>query len=151
MLAIFLVRGARTQKKGLKTHLSKVSDDNAPRISHEQVRAAAICAHGSMAQVEFWTPLAFLPLSGGGGGGVRNRGRTSPTAQISAPGSTAIKVIPDPRCLSTFKQRGGSGIMDEAFRRPRSQCPNQRRSPDLIIFSYSVFSQCGPFPRHVIL
>jgi hypothetical protein len=83
MLAIFLVRGARTQKKGLKTHLSKVSDDNAPRVSHEQVRVAAIRVPGSTTQVEFWTPLAFLPLSGGGG--VRNRGRTSPTAQIGAP------------------------------------------------------------------
>jgi hypothetical protein len=31
VLAIFLVRGARTQKKGLKTHLSKVSGDNAPQ------------------------------------------------------------------------------------------------------------------------
>jgi hypothetical protein len=37
LLAIFLVRGAKTQKNGLKTHLSKVSDDNAPKISHEQV------------------------------------------------------------------------------------------------------------------
>jgi hypothetical protein len=69
MLAIFLVRGARTQKKGLKTHLSKVLDDNAPRVSHEQVRTAAIHASGSTAQVEFRTPLAFLPLSGGVGGG----------------------------------------------------------------------------------
>jgi hypothetical protein len=68
MLAIFLVRGARAQKKGLKTHLSKVSDDNAPRVSHEQVRAATIRVPGSTAQVEFRTPLAFLPLRGGGGG-----------------------------------------------------------------------------------
>jgi hypothetical protein len=35
MLVIFLVRGARTQKNGLKTHLSKVLDVNAPKISHE--------------------------------------------------------------------------------------------------------------------
>jgi hypothetical protein len=69
MLAIFLVRGARTQKNGLKTHLSKVSDDNAPKVSHEQVRAAAIRAPGSTTHIEFRTPLAFLPLSGGGGGG----------------------------------------------------------------------------------
>jgi hypothetical protein len=41
------------------------------------------------------------------GGGVRNRGRTSPTAQISVPGSTTMKTIPDPPCLSTFKRRGG--------------------------------------------
>jgi hypothetical protein len=31
VLEIFLVRGARTQKNGLETHLYKVSDDNAPR------------------------------------------------------------------------------------------------------------------------
>jgi hypothetical protein len=69
MLAIFLVRGARTQKNGLKTHLSKVSDDNAVKISHEQVRAVQICAPRSTAHIGFRTPLAFLPLSGGGGGG----------------------------------------------------------------------------------
>ena len=66
MLAIFLVRGARTQKNGLKTHLSKVSDDNVVKISHEKVRAVQICAPRSTAQVEFRTPLAFLPLSRGG-------------------------------------------------------------------------------------
>jgi hypothetical protein len=68
MLAIFLVRGARTQNKGLKIHLSKVSDDNVPRVGHEKVRVATIRAPGSTTQVEFQTPLAFLPLSGGGGG-----------------------------------------------------------------------------------
>jgi hypothetical protein len=68
MLAIFLVRGARTQKKGLKTHLSKVLGDNAPRVSREHDRAVQIRAPRSTTQVEFWTPLAFLPLSGGGSG-----------------------------------------------------------------------------------
>ena len=112
LLAIFLARGARMQKNGLKTHLSKVSDDNAPKISHEQVRVAAIRALGSTAQVEFRTPLAFLPLSRGG---VRNWGCTSPTAQISVPRSTAMKTIPDdPPRLSTFKRRGGSKIVDAA-------------------------------------
>jgi hypothetical protein len=114
---IFLVRGARTQKNGLKTHLSKVSDDNAPKVSHEQVRVAAIRAPGSTARIEFHTPPTFLPLRGGG---VRNRGRISSTIQISTPGSTTIKTIPDPPCLSTFKRRGGSEIMDAAFRWPRS-------------------------------
>jgi hypothetical protein len=67
LLAIFLVRGARAQKKGLKTHLSKVLNDNAPRVSHEQDQAAVIRAPGSTVQVELRTPLAFLTLSGGGG------------------------------------------------------------------------------------
>jgi hypothetical protein len=35
-------------------------------------------------------PLAFLPLSGGGGG-VRNQARIFPTAEIKAPGSTALR------------------------------------------------------------
>jgi hypothetical protein len=34
---------------------------------------------------------------------------------MSAPGSTATETIPDPPCLSTFKTRGGSGIMGAAF------------------------------------
>jgi hypothetical protein len=55
------------QKNGLKTHLSKVSDDNAPKISHEQVRVAEIHAPRSMTHIGFRTPLAFLPLSGRGG------------------------------------------------------------------------------------
>jgi hypothetical protein len=63
---IFLVRGARTQKNGLKTHLSKVLDDKVPNISHEKVRAVENRAPGSTTRMEFWTPLAFLPLSGGG-------------------------------------------------------------------------------------
>jgi hypothetical protein len=62
-----------------------------------------------MAQVRFWDPPpppppAFLPLSGGG---VQNPGCTSSTAQISVPGSTVMKEIQDPPCLSTFKRRGG--------------------------------------------
>jgi len=48
-----------------------------------------------------------LPLFKRGGGGVRDRGRNSPTVQMSAPGSTAIKVRSDPPRLSTFKRRGG--------------------------------------------
>jgi hypothetical protein len=74
-------------------------------------------APGSTAHSKFRTLLAFRPLSkggGGGGGGVRNRGRISPTAQMSAPGSAAIKVIPDPPRLSPFKLGGGSGIINAA-------------------------------------
>jgi hypothetical protein len=141
MLAIFLVRGARTQKNGLKTHLSKVSDDNVPKVSHEQVRAAAIHAPGSTAHVEFRTPLAFLPLSKGGGG-VQNQGRTSPTVQIGVPGSMAMKTIPDPPCLSTFKRRGGGGVQNRAsnFRRLRLQRPDQWRLDNPILLSRSGFN-----------
>jgi hypothetical protein len=78
---------------------------NASVLNKNHFWTAGICAPRSTAHSEFRTPLAFRPLSGGGG--VRNRGRTSPTVQISAPGSTAMKTIPDPPCLSTFKRGGG--------------------------------------------
>ena len=39
--------------------------------------------------------------------GVRDRGCSSPTVQISAPGSTTVKSSSDPPRLSTFKRRGG--------------------------------------------
>ena len=59
------------QSEGLKTHLSKVSDDYAPKVNHEQDRATGICAPGSTVHSEFRTPPAVLPLSGGGGSGIR--------------------------------------------------------------------------------
>jgi hypothetical protein len=139
MLAIFLVRGARTQKNGLKTHLSKVSNDYAPKVNREQVQATTIRAPESTTHVEFRTPLAFLPLSGGGGG-VRNRGRISPTVQIGAPGSTTMKTILDPPCLSTFKQRGGVRNRASNFRRLRLRRPDQRRSGNPILLSHSGFN-----------
>jgi hypothetical protein len=121
-------------------------------INNTQDRAVQIRAPGSTARVGFRTPLAFLPLSGGGGGGVRNRGRTSPTAQISAPGSTAMKTIPDPPppAFLPLSRGGGSGIPYAAFRRPRSRRPDQRRLNNPALLSCSMFSQRGPLSCLVI-
>jgi hypothetical protein len=118
-------------------------------VSSKQDRAVQICAPRSTAHIGFRTPLAFRSLSKGGGG-VRNRGRTSPTVQMSAPGSTAMKTIPDPPRLSTFKRRGGVRNRRCSFRRPRSSSPDQRlrHGPDLL--SCPVFNPHGPASRHVI-
>jgi hypothetical protein len=128
--------------------LSKVPGENAPVVSSKQDRAVQICAPRSTARMGFRTPLAFRPLSRGGG--VRNRGRTSPTVQMSAPGSTAMKTIPDPPRLSTFKPRGGVRNRRCSFQRPRSRSPDQRlrHSPDLL--SCPVFNPHGPASRLVI-
>jgi hypothetical protein len=124
-------------------------------VSNEQVRAVQIRAPGSTARVGFRTPLAFLPLSGGGGGGVRNRGRSSPTVQISAPGSTAMKTIPDPPppppAFLPLSGGGGSGIPYAVSRRPRSRRPDRRHShdphhPQLLL----CLSVRGPLSRHII-
>jgi hypothetical protein len=52
-----------------------------------------------------------LPIFKQGGGGSGDRGRNSPTVQMSTIGSTAVETIPDspPPRLSTFKRRGGGG------------------------------------------
>jgi hypothetical protein len=116
-----------------------------PVISSKRIWTADIHAPRSTAYRRFWTPFAFLPLSGGGG--VRNPGRISPTATIIVPGSTVLKDIPDPPCLSTFKPRGGgSGIGHAASQRPRSKHLDQWRSRDPILLSCSVLNQCGPSP-----
>jgi hypothetical protein len=68
MLAIFLVRGVRTQKNGLKTHLSKVSDGNAPKISQQ----ASPSGPDLCAQINgtYWIPdpphLSTFKRGGGG-------------------------------------------------------------------------------------
>jgi hypothetical protein len=134
--------------------LSKVSGDNAPMVSNKQDRAVQICAPRSTAHIGFRTPLAFRSLSKGGGG-VRNRGRTSPTIQISTPGSTVMKTIPDPPRPSTFKRRGGGGGCPESHMQlpdgSRSRRPDQRRSCSPALLSYLVINQCGPSSCHFIL
>jgi hypothetical protein len=118
-------------------------------VNNTQVRAVQIRVPGSTTRVGFRTPLAFLPLRGGG---VWNRGRTSPTVQISVPRSTAMKTIPDPPHLSTFKRRGGgSGIPYAAFRRPRSRRSDQRRLCSPALLNCPMLSQCGPSSYHFIL
>jgi hypothetical protein len=74
---------------------------------------------------------------------------------MSAPGSTAMKTIPDPPPpppprLSTFKRRGGVRNRRCSFRWPRSSSPDQRlrHGPDLL--SCPVFNPHGPASRHVI-
>jgi hypothetical protein len=121
MLAIFLVEGVRTQKNGLRTHLSKVSDGNAPKISHEQVRAVQIRAPRSTTHIEFWTPPAFLPLSGGGGGW----GGPESGAHLSNGPDQRARINGDkghsgpPPAFLPLSGGGGSGIADATFRRPR--------------------------------
>jgi hypothetical protein len=125
-------------------------------VSSKQDRAVQICAPRSTAHIGFRTPLAFRSLSRGGGGGVRNRGRTFPTVQMSTPGSTAMKTIPDPPPPpppprpSTFKRRGGVRNHRCSFRRPRSRSPDQwfRHGPNLP--GRPVFNPHGPASRHVI-
>jgi hypothetical protein len=92
-------------KEWVKTHLSKVSGDDAPVVNSKQDRAVHICAPKSTVHSECRTPLAFRSLSRGGG--VRDRGRNSPTAQISTPRSMAIKRSLEPPLLSAFKREGG--------------------------------------------
>jgi hypothetical protein len=55
-------------KEWVKTHLSKVSGDDAPVVNSKQDRAVQICAPRSTVHSEFRTPLAFRSLSRGGGG-----------------------------------------------------------------------------------
>jgi hypothetical protein len=90
------------------------------------------------------------------GGGVQNRGRTSPTVLISMPGSMVMKTIPDPPPPppprpSTFKRRGGVRNPICSFRRLRSRRPDQRCSCSPTLLSYLVINQCGPSSCHFIL
>jgi hypothetical protein len=57
-------------KEWVKTHLSKVSGDDAPMVNSKQDRAVQICAPRSTVHSEFRTPLAFRSLSKGGGSGI---------------------------------------------------------------------------------
>jgi hypothetical protein len=118
-------------------------------LNGNQFWTAGFRAPGSTARIGFRSPPAFLPLSGGGGGGVRNRGRTSSTVTIGAPGSTTLKAIPDPppAFLPLSRGGGGSGIRRASSQRPRSKRPDQRRSGDPILLSCSVLINVGPSPR----
>jgi hypothetical protein len=70
-------------------------------ICSEQIWTARICAPRSTVGIGFRSPPAILPLSGGGGGGVRNWARISRAARIKAPRSTTLKRFgpPFPFCL----------------------------------------------------
>jgi hypothetical protein len=82
------------------------------------------------------------------GGGVRNRGRTSPTATIRAPGSTTHIGFQEPPRLSTFKRRGGggSGIEGAPLRRLRSERPDQWRTGNPTLLSSLLLINVGPSP-----
>jgi hypothetical protein len=117
-------------------------------LKGNQFSTVGFHAPRSTVRIGFRTPPAFLPLSGGGG--VRNRRHISSMVLIGALGSMMLKAIPDPPCLSTFKQRGGgSGIGHAASQRPRSKHSDQRCSGDLTLLSRSTLNQCGAFPHCV--
>jgi hypothetical protein len=65
---------------------------------------------------------------------------------MSAPGSTALKAIPDPPAppppprLSTFKRRGGVRNRKSSFLRLRFRCPDQRRQGSHVLLSCPVFN-----------
>jgi hypothetical protein len=107
-----------------------------------------IHAPGSTAHVGFRTPLAFLPLSGGGpesgahlSNGSYQRARINGDEDHSGP--------PPPAFLP-LSRGGGSGIPYAAFRRPRSRRSDQRRSCSPTLLSCPVLNQCGPSSRHFI-
>jgi len=59
--------GSLDIEEWVKTHLSKVSGDDAPRVIGKQDRAVRICAPRSTVHSKSQTPLAFRSLSEGGG------------------------------------------------------------------------------------
>jgi hypothetical protein len=98
----------------------------------------------------FWSPPTFLPLSRGGG--VQNRGCTSPTATIRVSGSTMdIGFWSPPAFLYLSGGGGGGGFRIEGapLRWLRLECPDQRRIGNHTLLSRSSFNQCEAFPCHV--
>jgi hypothetical protein len=78
-------------------------------ICSEQIWTARICAPRSTVGIGFWSPPAILPLSGGGGGGVRNWARISRAARIKAPRSTTLKRFWTPFSILPLIKGGGGG------------------------------------------
>jgi hypothetical protein len=120
-------------------------------VSSKQDRTVQICVPRSTAHSKFWTPLAFRPLSKGGGGpesgahlsdGPDERARIDGDEDHSGP--------PPPR-LSTFKRKGGVRNQTSSFPRLRFQCSDQRRQGSHVLLSYPVLNQRGPSSCHFIL
>jgi hypothetical protein len=88
----------------------------------------------STTEVPFRTPLAILPLMGGGGG-VRNWARNSRTDEIYSVRSTVSQWIPDPPCQSTFNE-GGGGVRNSVV------CEVGPLSVNATLVSRSPFSTC---------
>jgi hypothetical protein len=149
VLATFLVKGEKNAKERVKTHLPKFGTQMCLWLTGKQLWAARIRAPRSMVRIRFWSPLAFLPLSGGGGGGVRNRERTSPTATIRAPRSTVHRKFQTPIAFLPLIRGGGVRNQARIFPRLRSKRPDQRCTGDPTLLSLSAFNQCGAFPRRV--
>jgi hypothetical protein len=79
-------------------------------ICSEKIWTARICAPRSTVGIGFRSPLAILPLSGGGGG-VRNWACISRAARIRVPRSMALKRFRTLLAFLPLIRGGGSGMV----------------------------------------